>query len=160
MVNLDSCKLLFKLFNLSFVETIHLFYSQIQCFNFLVFVGNLSFKLSFLSHHLFGIDGFGLNSLDVFDLSHGDFRCLVLDLFFMKHNQILQLLMLSFVLDFEFIESVVILFSEFELGMDFFGELFSDVSEKGPEVISLSCIGCKGILKFCSEGLNVGLIKL
>ena len=128
------------------METGHFFDSQVEGFDFFVFVGNLGLKLAFFSHHFFSIKGFGLYSLNVFDLGHGDFGGLVFDLFLMKHDEILKLLMFSFILDFELIESVIVLFSELKFGMDFSGEFLSNVSEQRPEVIGFSGVGGQGIL--------------
>jgi hypothetical protein len=151
---------LFKFFDFSFLETGHFFDSQVEGFDFSVFVGNLGLKLAFLGHHFFSINGFGLYGLNVFDLGHGDFGGLVFDLFLMKHDKILELLMLSFILDFELIKPVIVLFSKFEFGMDFPSEFFTDVSEKGPEVIGFSCVGSEGVLELSSEGFNVGFVQL
>ncbi len=96
----------------------------------------------------------------MFNLGHGDFRCLVFDLFFMEHDEILQLLMLPFVLDLEFIKPVIVLFSEFEFGVNFVGKFLPDVSEKGHEVIGFSSVGSKGILQLGSEGFDISLVKL
>ena len=82
----------------------------------------------------------------MFDLSHGDFRGLIFDLFLMEHDEILELLVFSFILDFELIEPVIVLFSELKFGMDFSGEFLSNVSEKRPEVIGFSGVGGQGIL--------------
>ena len=120
----------------------------------------MCFELSLFGHHFFGIDGFGLDGLNVLNLSHGNFGGLVFDLFFMKHDKILQLLMLPFIFDLEFIEPVIILFSQLKFGMYFSSKLFPDISEKGPEIISFSGVGSKGILQLGSECFNIGFIKL
>lgn len=68
------------------MKTRHFLYSEVKSLNLSIFVGNLCFKLSLFSHHLFGVNSLGLESLCVLNLSHGDFRGLVFDLFFMEHN--------------------------------------------------------------------------
>lgn len=151
---------MFKFFDFSFLETGHLFDSQVEGFDFFVFVGDLGLKLAFFSHHFFSIKGFGLYGLNVFDLGHGDFGGLVFDLFLVEHDEILELLMFSFILDFELIESVIVLFSKFEFVVDFPGEFFADVSEKGPEVIGFSGVGSEGVLELGPEGFDVGFVQL
>ena len=160
VVGLDFGDLLFKFFDFSFMETGHFFDPQVEGFDFSVFVGNLGLKLAFLGHHFFCINGFGLYGLNVLDLGHGDFGGLVFDLFLMKHDKILELLMLSFILDFELIKPVIVLFSKFEFGMDFSGEFFAHVSEKDPEVIGFSCVGSEGVLELSSESFNIGFVQL
>jgi hypothetical protein len=68
--------------------------------------------------------------------------------------------MLPFVFDLELIKPVIVLFSEFEFGVNFIGKFFLDVSEKGPEVLGLSGVGSKGILEFGPEGFDISLVKL
>ncbi len=160
VIGLDFGDLLFKFFDFSFMETGHFFDSQVEGFDLSVFVGNLGLKLAFFGHHFFSINGFRLYGLNVFDLGHGDFGGLVFDLFLMKHDEILELLMFPFILDFKLIESVIVLFSQFKLGMDFPGEFFTDVSEKGPEVIGFSGVGSECVLELGSEGFNICFVQL
>ncbi len=129
MVSLNILNLLLQFSNLSFMESSHFLNSQIQCLNLFVFVGYLSLKLSSLSDHFFCINSLWLKSLSMLNLCHRNFRSLIFNLFLMKHDQILKLLMLSFIFDFKFIESVIILFSKLKFGMDLVGKLLSDVSQ-------------------------------
>ena len=76
----------------------------------------------------------------------------------MEHNQILQLMVFPLVLDFELIQSVIILLSELELSMYLIGKLFPDIGENPAQVLSLAVVGGHGVLELRRKGLNISLV--
>jgi hypothetical protein len=68
----------------------------------------------------------------------------------MEHNQVLQLLMFSLVLDLEFVKSVIILFSELKFSVNLVGQLLSDISEQLSQIFVLSLVGGHCVLELGS----------
>lgn len=68
--------------------------------------------------------------------------------------------MFSFILDFELIKPVIILFSQLQLQMNFSSQLLPNISEQHSQVVSLSVMSGVCVLELWTESLDVGLVKL
>jgi len=141
-------------------QTLGLFVFKVESFDLSILALDLSLKLSDLVHQFLFVEIGLLHFIVVLNEGQRHLGCLVLMLLFGQRNQILQLLMFPFVLYFELVQSVLVLFPEIQVGLNFLSQSISCILKQLPKNISFSLVSSKPILQVTSQRINVGLIEL